>query len=177
MSTPNLAPQPEEKELFSRQHACSELGIGARRLRQLVDAGRIGEVGCMVTCGSLRREVAFRKKAAITQRQWNGKSGNRTERAKSLRNGEQMHMDKRIISGQHDHVIGIVSPSNEPTRPGAELMPLSRAAVMAGVSERILKREIDLGRLPAIKLGERWRINSEVLRQWARGEFHGVTCL
>lgn len=175
MSAAAIKPQPQNVELVSRQHACGELSIGARRLRQLIDAGRIGVVDGMITTGSLHRELVLRKKAATAQRQWKGKSGNRTEQAQLLKKGEQMHVDKKTISGQHGRVS--VTPFSERTRPGAELLPLSRAANMAGVSEKILKREIDLGRLPAIRLGERWRVNSEVLREWARGEFWGVTTL
>ena len=102
---------------------------------------------------------------------------NQPQSATPLHNIRETAMEERAKRADSLNVNRGSLPLNETTARPAELLPLSRAAVMAGVCEKSLKREIDLGRLPAIRLGDRWRINSEILRRWLQGEFHGVTAL
>jgi excisionase family DNA binding protein len=156
MSTP--AP---ESETVSYRTAARKLRIGERRLQQLIKAHHLGVTsnghGRRITAASLEIELSRRKpemKAEIC-----------TDLQVSVSEIRTTSLPNAKSSGENQSVNMVMCDE-----PPAMLLPITQAAILVGVSDRLLRRAIEDGQLAAVAVGARRLVNREVLLAWARGE-------
>jgi excisionase family DNA binding protein len=152
---------PVDTDTVSRRHACARLQIGERRLRVLIQAGRLDVIGKGhdrgITVASLEKEALRKRNPALSE----AKSG-------ILQDSVPLFFAEPIdIEGDRPQDGNMYTVDPETI---GELLPIARAAAVMGLSDRVLNKLIDTGKIPVVIIGTRRRVNSEVLKAWARGE-------
>lgn len=139
----------------------AELGLSLRRIREMVQAGNLVVLGRgrkkVVSTRSFEREQARRAKRRFIP------ETSENVPVEAATSGDRL-LDDPPPSGYSDTAM-IRTPQPRPTT----LLPISRAAAIVGLSDKTMRRIIERGEIPAVSIGPRRRINSEVLRQWALG--------
>lgn len=158
-------------ETVSRASAAAALKVGERQLRKLIRAGRLQTIGAghsaRIDASSLASEIDRRKEIRNHPPENAEFVAIPNER---VPNFFGTPMDVEIKAG-HD-VFEMVHLPSPPTRAAAELelLPLSRAAAVLGLSDRAFKQIVDRGDLPSVQVGMRRRVSLAALRAWAMGQ-------
>jgi Phage integrase family len=143
--------QPARAVTISRRRACQMLGIGDRRLRQLVRSGRLETIGRghrkAITLATFKRELARRGR----------KNGNQPCRLPLF--GANTGEPARPSAHLPDVTLTLLPDPDE-----FELMSLSRAAAGMGISSRRLRGLVDAGEIPTVAVGARRLISTASLR-------------
>lgn len=159
---------------ISRRRACAALGIGERWLRVLIQQGRLVLLGSgqgrQILVSSVEAELSKRKAAHATR------VARKTTRKSRIPVVTVPLFFTRAIDTINDHgQTGIVSTrSLEDVQDFGNLLSVANSAASIGISPRALTKMIDDGQLPAVRVGNRFRVSSSVLRAFMRGEIRPV---
>ncbi len=172
--TPGTGESREPVAVISRRRACAVLGIGERWLRVLIQQGRLVLLGSgqgrQITVSSVEAELSKRKTAHATRvaRETTRKSGIPVVTV-------PLFFTCPIDTVGNDDQTGIVSTrSLEDVQDFGNLLSVASSAASIGISPRALTKMIDDGQLPAVRVGNRFRVSSSVLRAFMRGELRPV---
>jgi hypothetical protein len=154
---PHLAAEP----VVSLRMARETLSVGPRRIRQLIESGRLTAIGNgpgrKVSLRSLETEIAKRKaevEAAIEAKPHNP--------SEQLRQSSLPNEAECLENGGMDYFPSQSVTSND------RLVPISEAARIVGLSPALMARVVRDGDVPVIQIGGRKRINTVLLQRWAR---------